>query len=266
MRHLRCISVFFLLLAPFVSLSQSEEVMEAYNLHTAIKNKEMEKVQKMIAEGTDPGYQFNGKNALHVACQSGSPEMVQLILKAGVGVNERTEEGKGMTPLQYAIFKSSVPAEVIRILLDHGAKVNAKGPNGAMPIHFAIRKSGDETESLKIAKILIEYGAELDPEKEGNSTALKAAIHNRADMLELVLKNGADPNKHSKEMKYPIHYAVYNVDLKSVKLLKEYGADLEVKDKAGKTALDYAGDKVNMKAFDEKRKKKYQEIVDVLSE
>jgi len=266
MKHLRCILMVFLLLAPLASLSQSEEVMDAYHLHNAIKNNEAEKVEKMIGEGTDPGYQFSGKNALHVACQSGSSEMVKLILDAGVEVNERTEEGEGMTPLQYAIFKSSVPAEVIRILLDHGAKVNAKGPNGAMPIHFAILRSGDETESLKIAKILIEHGAELDPEKEENSTALRASMHNRADMLELVLKNGAEPNKHSKDMKYPIHYAVYNGDLKSVKLLKEYGADLEVKDKAGKTALDYAGDKVNMKAYGEEKRKKYQEIVKILSE
>src|SRR6056297_1416491 len=266
MKHLRCIPVFFLLMVPFVSLAQPEEVMDAYHLHNAIKSNEAEKVKKMIGEGTDPGYQFNGRNALHVACQAGSPEMVQLILEAGVDVNERTEEGKGFTPLQYAIFKSSVPAEVIRILLEQGAEVNARGPNGAMPIHFAIRRSGDETESLKIAKILIEQGAELDPEKDENSTALKASMHNRADMLELVLKNGAEPNKHSKDMKYPIHYAVYNGDLKSVKLLKEYGADLDVKDQAGKTALDHAGDKVNMKAYGEEKRKKYQKIVDVLSE
>jgi ankyrin repeat protein len=266
MKHLRCISMFFLLLIPLVSLSQSEEVMDAYHLHNAIKNKEAEKVKKMIGEGTDPSFQFSGKNALHVACRSGSAEMVQLILKEGVDVNERTEEGKGLTPLQYAIFRSSVPAEVIRILLEYGAEVNAADPNGRMAIHYAIRRSGDEADALEIAEMLIDHGAELDPEKEENSTALRAAIHNRADMLELVLKNGADPNKHSKDMKYPIHYAVYNGDVKSVKLLKEYGADLDVKDKAGKTALDRAQDKTEMMAFAPEKQKKYQEIVDVLSE
>jgi len=253
-------------MVPFISLAQPEEVMDAYHLHNAIKNNEAGKVKKMIREGTDPGYQFNGKNALHIACKSGSPEMVKLILKEGVGVNERMQKGEGRTPLQYAIFSSRVPVEIIKILLDHGADVNATGPNGKMAIHFAIRRSGDKTDALKIAHMLIEHGADLDPEKEENSTALRAAMHDRADMLELFLKNGADPNKHSKEMKYPIHYAVYNGDLQSVKLLKEYGADLTVKDKAGKTALDHAGDKVNMKAYGEEKRKKYQKIVDVLSE
>jgi len=264
MRNLKFTTLCFLFF-PLFAVSQSEEVMEAYHLQNAIKKNDIEKVEQKISEGADINYQFNGRNALHAACDSKSPEMVKLILDAGVNVNDRRDKGEGITTLQNAIRNYRVPFEIIEMLLDHGAKVNVVGPQGYTPLQEAIMRSGDQAESLRIALLLINHGAKLDPEDESKSAVLRAAMHSRSDMLELFLKNGADPNKHTKDFKYPIHYAVSNKDVKSVQLLKQYKADLNVKDQAGKTALDYANDKVGRKFLDPESKKKYQAIADLLS-
>src|SRR6056297_3086368 len=123
MRNLKFTTLCFLFL-PLFAVSQSEEVMEAYHLQNAIKKNDIEKVEQKISEGADINYQFNGRNALHAACDSKSPEMVQLILDAGVNVNARRDKGEGITTLQNAIRNYRVPFEIIEMLLDHGAKFN----------------------------------------------------------------------------------------------------------------------------------------------
>jgi serine/threonine-protein phosphatase 6 regulatory ankyrin repeat subunit B len=265
MKKVRSMTFVIVLLLPVFLIAQPEEVVEAYTLHNAIRMNDIEKVKNMIDEGADVNFQYNGRNALHAACKSGSVEMVKIVVDAGANIDDRRDQGKGITTLQHAIRSFSIPAEIVKVLLESGAKVNETGPDGNLAIFDGIRRAGDEQESFKIVKLLIDHGAELNPEGNKNSTALIAAMHKRPDILELLLKNGADPNKHNKELKYPIHYAVQNKDLQSVRLLKKYEAVLEVKDKAGKTALDYAEDKAKMMAFNPKSQNIYQEIVDELS-
>ena len=239
--------------------------MEAYHLHNAIKKNDMATVRTMISDGADIHYQFNGRNALHVACESESPKMVQFLLNAGADVNACRDKGEGITTLQHAIRKYRVPLETVKLLLEHGAEVNTRGPQGYSPLDEAVMRSGELDSSLSIARLLIQHGAKLNPDKKAQSATLTAALHQRPDMLKLFLEKGADPNVHNEEGKYPIHYAVYNKDVQSVQLLKEHGAELNVKDPAGKTALDYAKDKAEMMSLDPQSKKKYQKIVELLS-
>ena len=84
-------------------------------------------------------------------------------------------------------------------------------------------------------------------------------------MLAVLLKNGADPNKVGKESKSPLHYAVENRDIESVKLLKANGAKVNVKNSEGQTPLDFASSKADKKGLDPNSKKKYQEIVKILT-
>lgn len=266
------LSKFFLLIflfcLPWTIIAQPEEVIEAYNLQKAIKNNEIEKVKKFISQGYDVNVQYNGRNALHVACKSGSLKMVQLMLDAGADINDRRDKGEGITTLQNVIWNWNTPNgyEIIKVLLENGAKVNEPGPNGSLPINDAIKRAGDPEESLKIATLLIDHKANLHPENHDKSPVRQSILHQRSDMLELLLKNGTDPDIADKNGYYPIHHAVKNKDVNSVKVFIKYGANSDVKDKQGKTALDYAEEKVEMMSFDPASQKKYQEIVKLLSD
>jgi serine/threonine-protein phosphatase 6 regulatory ankyrin repeat subunit B len=245
-------------------MAQTKEVIEAHNLQNAIRSKNVEKVKKLINDGTDVNIQYNGRNALHVACESGSIELVKIVLSAGANVNSRRDDGQGITTLQNAVRSFSCSFEIIQMLLIKGADVNI-GPDGYLAIHYAIMKSGDKKESLRILKLLIEHKANINPDIKENSPLIHSILHRRPDMLEVLLKNGADPNKTGKKSKSPLHYAVENRDIEAVKLLKANGAKVTVKNNEGQTPLDYASIQAKKKNLDPNSKKKYKEIVNILS-
>jgi ankyrin repeat protein len=258
-------SVFLFVLLPMLLLAQPKEVIDAYNLQNAVNSNNVEKVKKLINDGTGVNVQYNGRNALHVACENNSTEMVQIILDAGGDVNSKRDDGKGITTLQNAIRSFKCQSDVIQMLLAKGADPNISGPDNSLSINDAIMKSGDKQESLKILELLIKYKANVNPDSTFESSVIKSILHQRPDMLAVLLKNGADPNKVGKESKSPLHYAVENRDIESVKLLKANGAKVNVKNSEGQTPLDFASSKADKKGLDPNSKKKYQEIVKILT-
>jgi hypothetical protein len=97
------------------------------------------------------GFDFRGPvganhTALTFATARGSPEIMQALLELGLDVNE--PDGTGRTPLHYAA-KSFSPAELIRPLLNHGARLDAKDANGCTPLDLLLRwRSEDEVRQL----------------------------------------------------------------------------------------------------------------------
>ena len=66
-----------------------------------------------------------GRTPLHKAVHT-TPEIVELLIKNGVNVNSRTKQGN--TPLHVAMIGGDI--EIIRVLLDNGADINAAGEMG----------------------------------------------------------------------------------------------------------------------------------------
>ena len=245
--------------------SQPPEVIAAYELQNAIKNGKLEEIKKYVTDGKDINIQYNGRNALHVACDIGSLEAVKALLESGIDIKTGRDDGKGISTLQNAIKSFKCPPEIITLLLEKGADVNTVGPNAIIAVNEAVRKSGDKAVSLNILTLLLEKGANVDPEIDGNSPLINAILHNRPDMAELLIKYNADVNRPSKKGMYPIHYAVENKQIEVLKLLLAQNVKKEVKNPEGQSGLEYASQKVNTKYLDPVSKKKYQEIVSILS-
>ena len=151
------------------------------------------------------------------------------------------------------------------MLLDKRADVNTAGPEEILAINEAVRRSGDKAESLAMLSLLIEKGADVNPDITGNSPLINSILHQRPDMTEVLLKNKADVNRPAQNGKYPIHFAVENKQIESLKLLLAHGVQKDVKNAEGQTALNYAKTKASSKYLDPVSKKKYQEIVRLLS-
>jgi hypothetical protein len=84
-------------------------------------------------------------------CQS-LPDVARLLLEHGADVNAQISDGSGRTPLHVAMEYNR--AEVIRVLLEHGANVGAEDNNGRTPFQIASAKGYNE-----IMKLLSEHGA-----------------------------------------------------------------------------------------------------------
>jgi ankyrin repeat protein len=100
--------------------------------------------------------QLKKLTALMMAVPFGSPALVRLLLDAGAGVNDR--DGRGMTPLQFAVASSRQDVRVVRLLLARGADVNAVSTAGETALDWA-RKFG----SRDVLAALEKAGAKGSP-------------------------------------------------------------------------------------------------------
>jgi ankyrin repeat protein len=93
------------------------------------------------------------------------------------------------------------------MLLDHGAKVNARNSYGSTPLHDAAL-SGQR----QIVEMLLERGAEIDArDQDSGATPLyNAASWGKLDVVRLLMEKGADINVRTKVGKTPVAAAEEN--------------------------------------------------------
>ena len=103
-----------------------------------------------------------------------------------------------------------------------------------MPLHWACDRGNTE-----IAKLLIEYGADVNAIGIGTSPLHWACHRGNTEMAKLLIEHGADVNA-SEYGRTQLHRAIDMCEREIVKLLIEYGADVNAKDESGWTPLDIA--------------------------
>lgn len=158
----------FLLLFPALLLAQPKEVIDAYNLNQAIVGKKMDELKKLIQEGNDVNYQYNGRNALHTACDKGYTEMASVIIEAGADANVYSEEGAGRTPLQFAVSDPMQDfPELAELLLKRGANPDLALNPDQKPLFEAIKEAHAGS-----VKVLLEHGASTDVKNSMDHTPL----------------------------------------------------------------------------------------------
>lgn len=113
-------------------------------------------------------------------------------LAAGHHVDTRDNDGR--TALHLAAADGSVA--IVRAALAAGADPNAVDRRGWTPLHFAAQNYFPE-----VARLLIAGHADPDLGDENGNTPLSNAVfesRGRAEMIVLLLKAGASPNKNNK--------------------------------------------------------------------
>lgn len=172
----------------------------------------------------------SGLSTILIAAYHGHPEIVALLLSwnppldlfeaAAVGRPERVSaliekepasanriSPDGFSPLHLAAFFGH--PEVVSCLIDHGAEVNALSANPMQlrPLHSALAHR-ETAAVLKMARILLSAGAEVNARQAGGWTPLhQAATHRLADLVRLLLAHGADVNAKADNGKTPIDMA-----------------------------------------------------------
>lgn len=164
--------------------------------------------------------------ALQVAASDGNEELVELLLDAGVSVNEKPADqpiGELMprTALQVAIEKGNL--RFIDLFIEHRADINAEAAedSGATALQLACIHG-----NLDLSLRLLELGA--DPNAKGalrrGRTALEgAAEHGRIDTMQLLLNYGVGTDGlHREQYIKAIVHAERNQNFAAVALLKEH--------------------------------------------
>jgi len=101
------------------------------------------------------------------------------------------EEDHGSTPVHEALISSPDHQRLPRLreaLLAHPQCINVLDGAGAAPIHWTV-----PLDNVSAARLLLEFGADVDcKDSQGNTALYRAAYKGKLDLVELLLENGAD--------------------------------------------------------------------------
>ncbi|XP_026384687.1 tankyrase-2-like [Papaver somniferum] len=206
----------------------------------------------------------DGRGCLHFAAAGGSLEVCKYLLETlKLGVDSK--DGNGITSLYHATIKGHF--DTVTYLLEKGANPDVSNNRNVTPLHYAA-KSGN----TKIITLLLSRGVRADAStRSGTPLHLAAGLGHR-DAVHVLLDHGADPNivfhgmvtplmstilvKSWECMELllqacaepngvfcgstPLILAVSNGRVEDITRLLEAGADPNVTNSAGLTALEVA--------------------------
>ncbi|MDD5454971.1 MAG: ankyrin repeat domain-containing protein [Candidatus Ratteibacteria bacterium] len=197
------------------------------------------------------------------ALTGGNKEQVRTLLDKGADINTK-DKISGDTALMWAALVGRI--DIVKFLIDNGADVNIKNNVGNTalmeaalntPVYLAISMVKDtnmEDEILgdtrimafqkvyaDIVKLLIENGADINAkDNKGNTALMMASITGQTDTVKLLIDKGTDVNAKNNN---GITALMLASGTNTVKLLIEKGADVNIKANDSYTALKIASER-----------------------
>jgi ankyrin repeat protein len=166
----------------------------------------------------------DGETALMMAISGGDVSTVEMLINAGANVNT-TEKFHNQTPLMYAAGSSRNAAQMVKLLLSKGANVKPRALYSDWPSQVT---SEPRAQYRSVG---------------GLNAMLYAARGGCYECVEDLMAAGADVNLPTPEGVTPLMTALDNQHNDVAKLLMEKGADINVWDWWGRTALWIAVDR-----------------------
>ncbi|MFH0975409.1 MAG: ankyrin repeat domain-containing protein [Spirochaetota bacterium] len=172
----------------------------------------------------------NDETQLYQACIRGDIEETNRLLKSGASVNERNTGvfEKDSTPVFGAIYSGN--EKLVKLLIDHGAKINIYGNDNQTPLHAAAY-----WHRPRIAELLIKQGAKVNAVSSGDQYKLKAgtalhvaterAVHSMDEMMRIrdIYKSECENDKYYKILK-----AMFKDSVDVIRILLDNGADANI--------------------------------------
>jgi ankyrin repeat protein len=235
----------------------------------------LEIVRDLLAAKADIKARNNDDwDALAKACRLDRTDVALALIDAGADINATNCGDDQVRPVNFAAARGNIP--LLTRLLDAGADINANSGEGT-PIFLALQygkmeaakfllsrkpnldlvpldsKSLDEgypvaslpgvlvTQGSKdVLKFALENGFKPDSDNTYSSPLKYAAGFGRTDMMELLLKHGAQVDKGDIRGVTPLMNAAWFGWTPSVKFLLEHGAQINKLDTRGLSAISYA--------------------------
>ncbi len=183
----------------------------------------------------------NGENVLHaIVRRPGQTAIINYFLSKGVDVNQVNDEGNTVFMNAAAFSKDTATIALLKPLIKNIDRANKNGVNA---LALAVRNNSPEVVEYLLknganknfvdakGNNLVYYLLESYNPRQANEFAIKL------NMLKQVGVNLATPQKDGNTI---YHLAVAKNDLQLLKLIQPYGADVNLKNAEGLTALHKA--------------------------
>jgi ankyrin repeat protein len=167
-------------------------------LFAAIEANRTGVAQRLIERGADVTLTGrSGVSPVAAAAYVGSDALVDALLARGA--DARAPDATGKPPIVYAAAGARI--NVVTRLLARGVDINARYPNDLTLLMWACGpdESVPDGNATELIAYLLDAGAHVDDRDDRGRTALMiAAEAGRAEIVELLLKRGADPSLRDK--------------------------------------------------------------------
>ncbi len=217
---------------PMRQLAEIEDAVDypgaQSRLFAAVAANDVDELRAVIAAGANVnGWDAKGHSALMRAAREGYTGIVEVLIDAGVPVDDRPSEN-WRTPLEESLFKGRW--EVAVVLLERGAVLDmTPDPQRMRPTWlasalYAAAHAGDE----RAVRVLLEAGIPPDSAPSNGVTPLMgAAKAGQAGAARLLIAAGADVNACGSHNRSVLRFAQDGKFDELVGLLKAHGARQE---------------------------------------
>jgi ankyrin repeat protein len=236
---------------PALIVVASAGVLWAGTLSEAVQSGDREAVQGLLKKHADVNLpDADGTTPLEWAVYADDLDTARLLLRSGA--NPKIANRYGVTPLSLAATNRN--AAIAELLLNAGADATAKLPGGSTLLMAAAR-----TGNADIVRLLIEQGADVNVKGEtyGETALVWAVDENHADAAKVLIAHGADVNARTNPLERakdrfglegvltilphgnwtPLMYAARQGSVDAARTLVDAGANLNLTDPDGSTAL-----------------------------
>jgi ankyrin repeat protein len=206
---------------------------EMGKLHWAVEFENIELVERLLEEDANPNRRYDGnQTSIHVAAGKYSSDIVRLLLNHGA--SHKLKDDDENTPLHIAAGHALM--ENVKLLLDNDANPNSKNEEGQTPLMMAVNvifwakdiRLRKMYRCFSIMKLLVDHSANVNAQDNKGNTALHLAVNqpdlvfkcSNPELLKLLIAMGTN--------------------FRMLKLLIELGADVNIQNEHGETALDLA--------------------------
>lgn len=170
------------------------------------------------------------RKSVQIAIENNQYETVKSLINNGADINAR--EPNGITPLIYAIQQKDI--KMIELLLKHGADPNVSVDTYGLTALYHITR-GTDTDYMEIAQTLANYGADVNIRDNNFKTPIFYTFHE--DYTNFLIRNGANINAQGKYKKGVLHFKTHSQDVLEALIIS--GANTNIKDRSRKTPLHY---------------------------
>jgi len=154
--------------------------------------------EEMIVQGADVrSVEINGISLFELPLLAERKDYLRMLIFKSKHLEIVHPEDSEILPMVVSIFGNSPQIlELVGILLDQGANINVQNSEGGTAVILA----GWETNNLDLVALLVEHGADVNiPNVNGDTPLIDAADKGKNDILEYLLINGADVDVKNNE-------------------------------------------------------------------
>jgi len=250
------------LLATETEISTMVDQCDRTPLHHAAAQGNAEMVQWLLERGASIKARDSDRYTALMLAVGKHLDVVKVLFKHGANVNETWGL---LSPLLIAIHHPDVSIEMVKTLLQAGAKVDSTGEEGVTPLHQAARNGRDD-----IVEELLQAGAKVDVRmtwhgftplhwavRDGTLDTVKALLKQRSQMTVSANQPNSIVNVTDRHGETPLIFALKanprKDRVKIVETLIEAGADVRAKDNRGKTLYELCSESAHLGFFEKHR-------------